>query len=296
MVSSRHALVEMCRATAILGLCGAFLFGCSNKTTSQSGASQVVAHVGDEDVTTQELENEFRLANVPADKQKDPAVIKQVMGELVLRHYLMQQAVTDKLDREPGVLLDIMRARAQVLANAYLSRSVAAKPISQEDVDKYIADNPLKFADRQLLSVEQVVFPIGPKAQAAIDASKNMKSLDQVDQELSSMSIPHNRVMGSLSTAEIPEQLFKVIQAKKADDAFFVRSGQNGVFFKVVGEEPRPLSGDQATNLARQLIRADQFKAEIGAATTAANLEAKYEGDYAGIMNDRNGAAPGTKN
>jgi EpsD family peptidyl-prolyl cis-trans isomerase len=218
------------------------------------------------------------------------------MGELVLRHYLMQQAVADKLDREPGVLLDIMRARAQVLANAYLSRTVAAKPVTQEDVDKYIADNPLKFADRQLLSVEQVVFPIGPKAQAAIDGSKALKSLDQVEQELTSMGLAHNRVMGSLSTAEIPEQLFKVIQAKKAEDVFFVRSGPNGVFFKVVGEEPRPLIGDQSANLARQFIRADQFKAEIGAATTAANLEAKYEGDYAGIMKSQSDAAPGGKN
>jgi hypothetical protein len=36
----------------------------------------------------QELENEFRLANVPVDKQKDPETLKRVMTDLVTRKYL----------------------------------------------------------------------------------------------------------------------------------------------------------------------------------------------------------------
>jgi EpsD family peptidyl-prolyl cis-trans isomerase len=283
----RLGLAETCRATLIIGFCAVAMLGCSKKNTESSSPSgQVVAHIGNEDVTTQELENEFRLANVPPDKQKDPALVKQVLGELVLRKYLLQQALTAKLDREPGVLLDLLRARTQVLSNAYLSRTVAAKPISQADIDKYIADNPLKFADRQLVSVEQIVFPIGPNAQAVVDASKDLKSLDEVDQKLNSMSVAHNRSMGGINTADIPKQLFDVIQAKKADEVFFIRSGPNGVFFKVTGEDPRPLAGEAAANFARQLIRADQLKAEIGIASVAANLEAKYQGDYAKIMSN----------
>ena len=33
------------------------------------------------------------------------------VGEIVVRKYLLQQAMTAKLDREPGVLLDLLRAR-----------------------------------------------------------------------------------------------------------------------------------------------------------------------------------------
>ena len=116
-------------------------------------------------MTTQELENEFRLANIPPDKRKNPATIKQVLSELVLSKYMMQQAVNSKLDREPGVLLDLLRARTGVLANAYMQRKVAAKPISNGDIDKYIADNPLKFANRQFFSVEQIAFPMGANSQ-----------------------------------------------------------------------------------------------------------------------------------
>jgi EpsD family peptidyl-prolyl cis-trans isomerase len=283
VASLGRALGAICRTTAILGFCAALLVGCG-KQNSEAPTGQVIARVGSEDVTSQELQNEFRLANIPADKQKDPAIVKQLLGQLVLRKYLLQQALTAKLDREPGVLLDLLRSREQILSTAYATRKVSEKAISQSDIENYIAANPLKFANRQLVSVEQVVFPIGPTAQAAVEASKDLKTLDAVDQKLTSMAIPHNRSMAGLNTADLPEQLFNLIQEKKADDVFFIRSGQNGVFFKVTGEEPRPLAGEAAANVARQLMRADDFNSEMAIASVAANLEAKYQGEYATMM------------
>ena len=70
---------------------------------------------------------------------------------------------------------------------------------------------------------------------------------------------------------------------------FFVRAGPNGVFFKVKSEEARPLEGEAAANLARQFLRADALKAEAGMAAYSANLEAKYEGEYAKIMQQGDG-------
>jgi hypothetical protein len=90
--------------------------------------------------------------------------------------------------------------------------------------------------------------------------------------------------MGSLNSADLPESLFNQIQIKKPDDVFFVRAGPNGVFIVVKSEETRPLIGEAAMNFARQALRADLLKSEIGMASVAANLEAKYEGDYAKLM------------
>jgi len=69
----------------------------------------------------------------------------------------------------------------------------------------------------------------------------------------------------------------------------------NGIFFKVMGEESRPLTGEAAANLARQSIRADAIKAEAGMAAYAAGLEVKYEGDYARIMPPAGAPETGTK-
>jgi EpsD family peptidyl-prolyl cis-trans isomerase len=273
-------LIRFGRVAAVVGCCGIMLAGCGKKTQSAVAGSQVVAHVGDEVVTTQELDNEFRLANVSPDKQKDPEIVKRVLSELVTRKYLLQQALAAKLDREPGVLLDILRSREQVLENALLVRNITSKAPAKADIDKYIANNPSKFADRKIWSVEQLAFPLSPTSQSVIDANKDAKSLDEVDQQLTAAGIAHSRQMGTLTSSEVPQDFYNAIEAKKTDNVFSVRSGANGIFFQVKGEQSRPLEGEAAASLARQLMRADAFKAEVGIATYSANLEAKYENDY----------------
>jgi EpsD family peptidyl-prolyl cis-trans isomerase len=263
--------------------------GCGKTNEDQPVASksgQVVARVAGQVITTQEIENEFRIANVPEDKDKDPAVVKRVLGELVLRKYLLSQALNAKLDREPGVLLDLLRAREQVLENAYLVRTAASKAPSKADVDRYIANNPSKFAARKALSVEQIVFRIGPTAQTVVESSRDAKSLDEIAQRLTSSGLPFNRAMGILSSGDLPNEFNAAIAAKNHDDVFFARSGPNGRFFKVLGEEAHPLEGEAAANVARQLMRADAIKAEAGMAAFSSKLEAKYEGEYAKIMQE----------
>jgi EpsD family peptidyl-prolyl cis-trans isomerase len=278
----------------VLGALTLFLIGCGKGGENQGTASkgQVAARVGDDVITIPELETEFRAANIPADKQKQPEIVKRILGDLVLRKYLVQQALAAKLDREPGVLLDILRAREQVLANAIISRNTVAKAsaITQGDVSKYIESNPQKFANRKFIEVDQIAFPIVPNTQSVTDTTREMKSLDEIDQKLTALNVPHNRSIGSLSSGDVPQDLLTKIEARRPDDIFFVRSGSNGVFFIVKGEEARPLAGEGATNFARQLMRAELQKGEIGLATVSANYAAKYEGDYATIM--KQGSTP----
>jgi EpsD family peptidyl-prolyl cis-trans isomerase len=280
------------RLIASLVLCGIVTAACSKRDNEQAGIpnGQLVARVDDEVVTTQELDNEIRLANIPTDKQKDPEVIKRILGDLVTRKYLLHQALAAKLDREPNVLLDILRSREQVLATAFVARAAAnkASAISKADVEKYIANNPSKFANRQLIAVEQVSFPRGSNTKAIVDATKELKSLDHVEQKLTAMGVPHGRSAGNLNSTEIPDELFARIQANNQDDVFFVNAGQNGVFFKVKSEELSPLEGEAALNVARQLMRADLYRAEVGMASVSAHLDAKYEGTYSKIMPDQN--------
>jgi len=294
LIANKRVARDILRAAMLV--CGLGLSACGRGADSQAVApnGQVVAHVGQDTVTTQELDNEFRLDNIPADKQKDPATLKRVMSNLVLRKYLARQALDQKLDREPRVLLEILRSRELVLANAAVSRAVANKEsgISQADIEKYVANNPSKFANRKLLSVEQITFQIGSVSQAVLDATRDAKSLDEVDQKLTSMNIPHSRAMGAINGADLPENVLHQMEAKKPDDVFFLRAGSNGVFFVVKSEESRPLTGDAAISVARQAMNADLLKSEVGMATVSANLEAKYEGDYARIMAAANPGEP----
>lgn len=285
------------RIGIFLGLGCLALAGCNRNSEVQTSApqSQVVAKIGDQVVTIQELDNELRLANVPAAMRKDPAIVKRVLGELVTRKYLVKQALDAKLDREPTVLLDILRSRELVLANALMARNVTTKSeaISQSDVDNYMKNNPLKFAGRQLLSVDQISVPLSATSQAVIDATKEMKTLDEVDQKLTAMGVQHSRSSGAISSGDLPQELLDRVMAKQPNDIFFLRAGANGVFFKVTGEEPKPIEGEAAINAAKQYLRQDIIKSELSMASVAANLDSKFEGDYAGIMSKD--AGPGSK-
>jgi EpsD family peptidyl-prolyl cis-trans isomerase len=245
-------------------------------------------------VTVQELETEFRWSNVPDDKRRDPEIVKRTLRELVARKYLLQQATAAKLDREPTVLLDLLRAREQVLANALLSRQVStrASAINQLDVDKYIANNPAKFANRQVVEVDQISFPVGPNAQSVIDSTRDLTGLGEVDQKLTSMGISHGRSSGTLNSAEMPDELLRLIDSKKPEDIFFVRSGPNGVFLQIRSRQTQPLTGEPAKAYARQLLRAEMLKTEASMASVAANIEAKYEGEYGKIMSDPTNQKP----
>jgi EpsD family peptidyl-prolyl cis-trans isomerase len=274
-------LAILCGLTLTLSACGK-----KDDVAAEAPKSQVVAKLGNQVVTVQELDNEFRLANVAVEKRKDPEIIKRVLGELVTRKYMVQQAIEAKLDREPGVLLDVLRSREVVLANSLASRDVTTKlgAISLADIDSYIAKNPLKFADRQVLSVEQISFALAATSQAVIDATKEMKTLDEVDQKLTAMGIPHARSSGSVGTGDLPPELVKVVSEHQSNDVFFIRSGANGLFFKVTNQESRPLQGPEAANAARQYLRQDIIRSGLSMTSVAANLGAKYEGEYAAIM------------
>src|SRR6266702_365712 len=290
MIISARKRTGSLRTGVCIMLGAALLLGCSKKEEQTAAPnSQIVARLGNDDVTIQELDNEFRLANVATDKRKDPSIIKQFLGEIVSRKYLAGRALNEKLDREPTVLLDILRSRDIVLANAAASRDVMAKSytITQSDIDSYIAKNPQKFVNRQIFTTDQIAFQISPNTQSIVDATKGFNNLEDVDQKLTSMGVSHNRSAGALSSSDLPPDLLNLLQTKQAGNIFFVRSGPNGIFFHVKEQQGSPLEGDSAVAQARQFLRSELVKTEIGMAGVEANLGAKYEGEYAKIMGDQ---------
>lgn len=282
----------------LFAFCSVALLGCGKGNDNQAASKgQVVARIGDQVITISELDNEFRLANVPVDRQKDPETLKKMLTELVARKYLFSQAMAAKLDREPGVLLELLRSRETVLANAIVARNVTAKvsSVGQADLNRYISSNPGRFASRQLLDLEQITFAINADTQSVVDSAKGKNSLDEVDQQLTAMSVPHVRGTATVGSSELPEDLAAQIRTRKPGEVLFYRAGANGVFLVAKSEAVRPLGGEAAQNLARQALRTDLFKAELGAASVAASLEATFEGDYAKIMSQKAPEAGGSK-
>jgi len=248
----------------------------------RASSEQVIAHVRNEDVTLQELENEFRSEKVPVDQQQDRDVIKRVLSNIVLRKYLAQEAVAAKLDREPHVLLNILRSREQVLSAAVIQRHVLSN-LAALSVEEYIRTNPLKFAARKAFKVDEILVPINETTQSIVDAAKHYNTLEEIEQKLNDGAVPHNRSEGMFDSGDLPQEMIERIAAHK-EGILFIRSGSNAIFFKVIAEANAPLSPEQSVALARQLMERQLLDDEVRRATLLAQAQSTFEGEYAGIM------------
>jgi EpsD family peptidyl-prolyl cis-trans isomerase len=268
------------------------LAGCGKKQEAQAVVGQVIAHVGPDDVTQQELDNELRLANIPADKRSDE-VIKGALSRIVERKYLVQQALAAKLDREPTVHLDLLRAHEQILAGAFVQRDLSGKmsSVSKNEMDSYIQGHPKQFDQRELFQIDQISFTAPKDVEALSAATKDFKSLDQVEAKLNEMNVKFSRGTATLDSATMPAEMLKVLDARKADDIFFVRSRGSASFFKVTSVDPKPMTSDQANEFAKREVRADIGRKGAESINKAALADSKFEGDYARIMTI---AAPAT--
>lgn len=280
---------KLCRLTPVL-LAGVLLASCGGSNeTAKAPDSQVVARIGPDVVTIQDLDNELRLTNVPPERRKDTDVVRKTVSDLVARKMLARRALNGKLDREPTVLLDLLRAKDVVLAEAATGRAINARlsALSNSDLEKYIQGNPLKFANRQILQTDQLIVPSSAITQSIIDGSRTAKSLEEIAQVLTSASVPFGRSAGAINTAEMPDELMAAIRSQGLEGVLFVRAGANAAFLKIRGQETRPLTGQAAEAMARQMMRADLLKGEASMAAFTANLEATYVGEYAKIMGSK---------
>ena len=82
----------------------------------------------------------------------------------------------------------------------------------------------------------------------------------------------------------MPPQMMTVLDARKPDDAYFIRSRGSASFFKVTSVDQKPLTSDQANEFAKREVRVDIGRKGAEEITKAALADLKFEGDYARTM------------
>jgi EpsD family peptidyl-prolyl cis-trans isomerase len=268
-----------------IAICVTLVAACTKKVDQQPLPSgQIVARMGNQVITKAELDDEMRVANVPVESRSDPKFIKPVLDEMTLRKYLVQEAIDSKLDQDPSVSLNMIRSREQVMASAVMARKSAKFDISNDDIDRFIAENPAKFAERVLLTVDEVKFALTPNIRLLLEANKSAVSLDEVDRILTLRQIPHIRSVVQLSQADLPEAVASAIKADKPDGILFEQVGPNGVYFIVKSKDSQPLLGTDARTTARQLLYAQHAKDLLAAAKLAAQGATTYSPEFAPVM------------
>ena len=224
--------------------------GCGKKATGQ-----VAAVVNGDEITLQEVNGAVGTAKLPegADKEK---VRNAVLQRLVDQRLIEQQAKADGLDRDPDFLLRERQGTQQLLIQLYAKRAADTLRVpDQATVSQFIAAHPESFANRMILSVDQVAFN-PPADQTQLAGLRDIHTLDGVTAYLKSKNIPFQRSAAKIDSAKVPPGLLKQVMALPAGEPFVVPGPQGAVANAITGKEAAPLPPEQAQPLAVQMIRA----------------------------------------
>jgi EpsD family peptidyl-prolyl cis-trans isomerase len=153
------------------------LSGCGPKSLD---GTQVIARVDGDEISVHQLElalNRARSAS-PAGADREPLIDKLIDRQLAYR-----QAVEQKLDRRPEIMLRLEEARRDVLAAAY-AEEVAARHQSKDEqaAATFYARHPALFAERKVYRLREISLP--REAAALAELKSRLERKEDFDQVL----------------------------------------------------------------------------------------------------------------
>ena len=227
-------------ASGVAATLAAALGACGDKAADKK-PGQALASVNGAEVTVLQLNEELQRANVTSNQQDSAS--KQLLQVLIDRQLLQEAATRDNLDRDPKVMQAIDRARALIVAQAYLQKRIGnvARPTPQE-VEAYFNKNPDFFANRKQFSMNELVIAaadLTPEVRAAADGAK---SLEEVAVWLDAHKIKYGRTQVTRSTADVPRQLSQKLLGMPKGQLFVVRESGRAMFVAVAEVKDAPVS------------------------------------------------------
>jgi EpsD family peptidyl-prolyl cis-trans isomerase len=229
-------------------LLAALLGGC-NRSVADEG--QVVAIVGDEEITRAELQLEARERGLPVgtDRQVRDALVK----ELVERKLLVQHARENKLDRTPEFVLASRRLNEVALAQQLLSK-VEGDVVAAGAIDKFIAKNPRAFAGRALYSVDyvQVPGPIGHDVQSRLLGAKTSAAIAQI---VASAGLKGERKQELWDSASLTPTAYAVMKDVKPGQPFLLPAAGATLAGVLSFTSAQPVAEGQRAAVAQAMIQ-----------------------------------------
>ncbi|KAF0815384.1 hypothetical protein IGB42_00465 [Andreprevotia sp. IGB-42] len=262
------------RNTAVLLVLAVALSACKPAAEEKTSPSQVIARVGDAEITVHQLN--FLLAQQPA--AASPTTKQQILDGLIDQELLVQKAVTLKLDRDPNVVQAIDAARRQILARAAAEREFGkAQPPTQAQIDAFIADNPLLFSERRRYEFE--VFAIAhsalkPEQEAMLDQSKSPKETIAL---LQKAGIAFQQSDTQKNAEQVPMALLPQIAAMHVGDITSLAEGDKLLLLQLKSASPAPLDGSQSAESVKHYLQSNRVQTQVATRMKALHDTTKIE-------------------
>lgn len=268
--SSWRSAVALSAVAALL-----VLGGCAKKP-----GGQVVAVVGNEEITQQELRAEA-LTAAPGASEDFEAAAPGLLQRVIERNLLAEYARDQGLDRGPEYVAR-RRQLEQTLLASLAARKIAGspKPPTDAEVRKFMADASTWFAARERLTLDQVSFPT-PADATQIKALTALESLDAIEQKLRAQKVKINRARSVLDTGSIDPFIGKQIVALPNGEIFDLSTNGTTFIGTIVARSSNPTPPAQAVQAAGDALLRGKSGKLVGEKVAALRKAAKITYDPA---------------
>lgn len=267
----------------------ALLCACGDKARG-AHPGQALASVNGAEITVLQLNDELQRAGVAANRQD--AAGKQLLQGLIDRQLLQEAAVKENLDRDPRVMQAVDRARALIVAQAYLQKHAGSvdKP-SSADVEAYYREHPELFSARKQFGLNELVVAAGDLRPGLLDAADTPRSLDDVAAWLDAHRIRYGRSLVTRSTADVPPALAAQLLGSPPGQPLLMRDGTRALFVAVAETRDAPVPLAAASDQIAQFLAGRRSKERAGAELQRLRRGARIEYLDKSLQPDAAGAA-----
>jgi EpsD family peptidyl-prolyl cis-trans isomerase len=254
--------------------------GCERAAADRS-ATQLVAKVNGAEISLHQL------------RPGAPGSAAQALEKVIDRELLVQKALAAKLDRDPQVMHSIEAARRQILAQAYLDRSVAAAAAgaaaggSRDEVRAFYAENPALFAERRIYRLRELAVQAPPEMTDVLRAeAAKARDLDEFGAWLRSRNAKVSVNLGApgvaLPAEQLPLSFLPQLARMKPGEIAVFATPLGASVIQLVHAEDAPLTEQQAAPLIEQFLagrrRLETAAAEVRRLRELATIE--YLGEF----------------
>lgn len=218
------------------------LTGCLRE---QMPESQVIARVNQDEISIHQLN--FALSRQLTRNESLPAQ-DELVEKLINRQISVQQALQNKLDRRPDVMLRIEEARRDILAAAYAEEVVGKlPPVNNELIAHYYAEHPGLFAERKVYRLREMVIPLDSPALATsvemVNAGRSFDSVLAMFRDQRSQFTEQRVVRPS---EQLPIDVVDRLHRLGKGASLSVRLARGLVMYEVIDYESAPMSWERA--------------------------------------------------
>lgn len=283
--------LKLTRLIAVVAL-AATVAACGKEGESKK-ETQVAAKVNGSEITVHQVN--FALSRLGAmDQAQAKQAQKQVLRSLVDQQLMVAKAQEQKLDRDPQVVQAIEAAKNQILAQAYLERTLSgvAKP-GPAEIKDYYAKHPDLFEKRRIFRFQELVVAVKPDNVEAVKAQLSQaKTMDDMIAWLKSQDIKFTGGAAVKTAEQLPLELLPKLNQMKDGQTLVMAAGSNLQILQLVASQEQPVTEDKAAPAIERFLlnqkRKELAEAEVKKLRDAAKIE------YVGAFADAGAAAPAT--